>query len=72
VRPAIRSCALTHLGVITALQKLKPAALVLATLAGVPWWLLALAGLLTLYFYGAEPAMRWLDVIDRMREGRRR
>ena len=34
--------------------------------AGCPWWGVAVVGLVTVFFYGAEPAMRWLDVRDRL------
>jgi hypothetical protein len=42
-----------------------------AGLAGCHWWLLLLVAGLTVYLQGAEAAMRWLDVIARVRTDRR-
>jgi hypothetical protein len=59
------------LGVLVALRELKSTAPLLgATLAGCPWWLLVAVGALTIFLHGADPAMHWLDVWDRIR-GRR-
>lgn len=32
-----------------------------------PWWITLVAVAITLFLRGAEPAMRWLDVLDRIR-----
>jgi hypothetical protein len=46
------------------LQKLIP--LLGASLAGCHWWIIAGITVVTVFLHGAEPAMRWLDVIDRV------
>jgi hypothetical protein len=52
----------------TAINQLPAAAPVLgASIAGCSWWVVLLAALLTIFLKGADPAMRWLDVVDRLR-----
>jgi hypothetical protein len=41
-------------------------------IAGCSWWVVALAAALTIFLKGTDPAMRWLDVIDRLRSDRAR
>jgi hypothetical protein len=54
--------------VFAALTELKSTVPLLgATLAGCSWWLLVAVGALTVFLHGADPAMRWLDVYDRLR-----
>ncbi len=53
-------------------NQLQAAAPVLgAGLAGCGWWVIAAAAALTVFLQGAEPAMKWLDVIERVRDERR-
>lgn len=35
-------------------------------LAGCPWWQIIIVGAVTVFFHGAAPALRWLDVLDRL------
>jgi hypothetical protein len=59
---------LTQAGVFTALRVLKSTLLPIgAAVADLPWWIVVVAIALTVFLYGAEPAMRWLDVLDRLR-----
>jgi hypothetical protein len=52
----------------TAINQLPAAAPVLgASIAGCSWWVVVLAALVTIFLKGADPAMRWLDVVDRLR-----
>jgi hypothetical protein len=52
----------------SALGFLKTVAPVLgAGIASFPWWLVVVVAAMTVFLYGAEPAMRWLDVSDRVR-----
>jgi hypothetical protein len=41
-----------------------------ASLAGCAWWVIAVAAALTVFLHGADPATKWLDVIERVRSGR--
>jgi hypothetical protein len=41
-----------------------------AGLAGAPWWVVLVLAAMTIFLYGAEPAMRWLDVLERLRTAR--
>lgn len=36
-------------------------------LAGCSWWIIVVLATLTVFLRGADAAMRWLDVIDRVR-----
>jgi hypothetical protein len=38
-----------------------------AGIAGCEWWVVVALVAVTIFLHGAEPAMRWLDVIDRLR-----
>lgn len=38
----------------------------LAAGAACPWWVVILAAAIILFLRGADPAMRWLDVWDRI------
>lgn len=40
--------------------------------AACPWWVVVLAAAMTIFLRGAEPAMRWLDVWDRLTARRQR
>jgi hypothetical protein len=56
-----------------AINQMRTAAPVLATsLAGCAWWEIGVAAILTVFLHGADPAMKWLDVIDRLRARRAR
>ena len=41
-----------------------------AGIAGCSWWVVVLVAVLTIFLRGADPAMRWLDVMDRLRSRR--
>ena len=50
----------------SALKLAKAFPVIGAGIASCPWWVVALVAAITLFLYGAEPTMRWLDVLDRL------
>jgi hypothetical protein len=43
-----------------------------AGVAGCPWWVIIGVGVITIFLHGPGPAMRWLDVLDRVRRRHQR